>query len=172
MMDIAATAERTWTAARWRRQPLRMLGIVLHLVLRTLFGIFWFAAGMNKLRKEWPTTDIVRRIFEDRLTEMHPDSLQVLFLQEFAIPWYKLVAWFVTVSELYVGVALLLGLTTRPAAAIALVNLLGFSAGGYYDASLIPFFLLCFLMMSMPSGHWLGLDGPLHRRHPGSWWFR
>lgn len=172
MSGLAGEPGRLWSAQRWRREPVRMLGIVLHLVLRTLFGFFWLAAGLNKLRKEWPTTDIVKRIFEDRLTEMHPDSLQVMFLQSFAIPLYEFVAWFVTVSELYVGVGLLLGLTTRPAAAIALVNLLGFSAGGYYDASLIPFFLLCFLMMSKPSGHWLGLDGLLSRRHPGAWWFR
>jgi uncharacterized membrane protein YphA (DoxX/SURF4 family) len=102
---------------------------------------------------------------------MHPDSLQVMFLQDFAIPFYKLVAVFVTFSELYVGVALLLGLTTRWAAAIALINLLGFSAGGYYDASLIPFFALCIIMMSWPSGRWLGLDGRLSRKYPNSPWF-
>ena len=135
------------------------------------YGLFWIAAGVNKLRKEWLTTDILKQIFEDRLTELHPASLQVMFLQDFAIPFYKLVAVFVTFSELYVGVALLLGLTTRWAAAIALVNLLGFSAGGYYDASLIPFFALCIMMMSWPSGRWLGLDGRLSRKYPGSRWF-
>ncbi|MEZ5562683.1 MAG: DoxX family protein [Gammaproteobacteria bacterium] len=171
MTPAIDTAQRIWTAQRWRQHPLRMTGIVLHLVLRTLFGLFWIAAGVNKLQKDWLTTDILRQIFADRLTELHPDSLQVMFLQDFAIPFYKLVAVFVTVSELYVGVALLLGLTTRWAAGIALVNLLGFSAGGYYDASLIPFFALGIMMMSWPSGRWLGLDGPLSRRYPGSRWF-
>jgi thiosulfate dehydrogenase [quinone] large subunit len=171
MTSASSTVESVWTAQRWRQHPLRMTGIVLHLVLRGLFGLFWIAAGMNKLRKDWLTTDILKRIFEDRLTEMHPDSLQVMFLQDFAIPFYKLVAVFVTFSELYVGVALLLGLTTRWAAAIALINLLGFSAGGYYDASLIPFFTLCIIMMSWPSGRWLGLDGRLSRKYPGSPWF-
>ena len=171
MTPAIDTAQRIWTAQRWRQHPLRMTGIVLHLMLRTLFGLFWIAAGVNKLQKDWLTTDILRQIFADRLTELHPDSLQVMFLQDFAIPFYKLVAVFVTVSELYVGVALLLGLTTRWAAGIALVNLLGFSAGGYYDASLIPFFALGIMMMSWPSGRWLGLDGPLSRRYPGSRWF-
>ncbi|MCL4792535.1 MAG: DoxX family protein [Gammaproteobacteria bacterium] len=171
MTPAIDTAQRVWTAQRWRQHPLRMTGIVLHLVLRTLFGLFWIAAGVNKLQKDWLTTDILRQIFADRLTELHPDSLQVMFLQDFAIPFYKLVAVFVTVSELYVGVALLLGLTTRWAAGIALVNLLGFSAGGYYDASLIPFFALGIMMMSWPSGRWLGLDGPMSRRYPGSRWF-
>jgi uncharacterized membrane protein YphA (DoxX/SURF4 family) len=171
MSTAIDTTHSVWTVQHWRQHPVRMTGIVLHLILRGLFGLFWIAAGVNKLRKDWMTTDILRQIFEDRLTEMHPDSLQVMFLQEFAIPFYKLVAVFVTVSELYVGVALLLGLTTRWAAAIALVNLLGFSAGGYYDASLIPFFALCIIMMSWPSGRWLGLDRRLARKYPGSPWF-
>jgi uncharacterized membrane protein YphA (DoxX/SURF4 family) len=171
MTTAIDTTHSAWTAQRWRQHPLRMTGIVLHLVLRSLFGLFWIAAGVNKLRKDWLTSDILKLIFEDRLTEMHPDSLQVMFLQDFAIPFYKLVAVFVTCSELYVGVALLLGLTTRWAAAIAFINLLGFSAGGYYDASLIPFFALCIIMMSWPSGRWLGLDRRLSRKYPGSPWF-
>lgn len=171
MNTAVEVAQSVWTAKRWREHPVRMVGIVLHLLLRTLFGLFWIAAGVNKLRKDWLTTDILRQIFEDRLTELHPASLQVMFLQDFALPLYKLVAVFVTISELYVGVALLLGLTTRWAAAIALINLLGFSAGGYYDASLIPFFALCIMMMSWPSGRWLGLDGRLSRRYPESRWF-
>jgi uncharacterized membrane protein YphA (DoxX/SURF4 family) len=171
MTHASDSAQSVWTIERWRQRPVRMLGIVLHLLLRTLFGLFWIAAGVNKLRKDWLTTDILKQVFEDRLTELHPASLQVMFLQDFAIPFYKLVAVFVTLSELYVGAALLLGLTTRWGAAVALVNLLGFSAGGYYDASLIPFFALSIMMMSWPSGRWLGLDRRLSRKHPGSRWF-
>jgi len=171
MTPAIKAVQSVWTSQRWRQHPLRMAGIVLHVFLRELYGLFWIAAGVNKLRKDWLTTDILKQIFEDRLTELHPASLQVMFLQDFAIPLYKLVAVFVTVSELYVGVALLLGLTTRWAAAIALVNLLGFSAGGYYDASLIPFFALSIMMISWPSGRWMGLDRRLSRKYPGSRWF-
>jgi len=171
MTPAIKAVQSVWTSQRWRQHPLRMAGIVLHVFLRELYGLFCIAAGVNKLRKDWLTTDILKQIFEDRLTELHPASLQVMFLQDFAIPLYKLVAVFVTVSELYVGVALLLGLTTRWAAAIALVNLLGFSAGGYYDASLIPFFALSIMMMSWPSGRWMGLDRRLSRKYPGSRWF-
>mgnify|MGYP003383568579 CR=1 FL=1 len=171
MTPAIKAVQSVWTSQRWRQHPLRMAGIVLHVFLRELYGLFWIAAGVNKLRKDWMTTDVLKQIFEDRLTELHPASLQVMFLQDIAIPLYKLVAVFVTVSELYVGVALLLGLTTRWAAAIALVNLLGFSAGGYYDASLIPFFALSIMMMSWPSGRWMGLDRRLSRKYPGSRWF-
>lgn len=172
MTQNVATVDSVWSGARLRRHPVRSLGIILHLVFRTLYGMFWLAAGWNKIRKEWLTTDILKRIFEDRLTEMHPESLQVMFLEYFAIPLYKLVAWVITCGELYVGIGLLLGLTTRWAAGTAFFILLGLSAGGYYDASLIPFYLLAVIMMSWPSGHWLGLDGPLSRRYPGSRWFR
>lgn len=171
MSPAIDTVQSVRTAKRWRQHPIRMVGIVLHLFLRELYGLFWIAAGVNKLRKDWMTTDVLKQIFEDRLTELHPASLQVMFLQDIAIPFYKLVAVFVTVSELYVGVALLLGLTTRWAATIALVNLLGFSAGGYYDASLIPFFALSIMMMSWPSGRWMGFDRRFSRKYPGSRWF-
>lgn len=171
MNTVAAAAPGVWRLANFRQHPVRMVGIILHLVLRTLFGIFWLAAGTNKIRKDWVTTDMLKRIFEDRLTEMHPDSFPVLYLQEFAIPLYRLIAVVTTTLELYVGVALLLGLTTRWGAAAALFVLVNLSLGGYYDASLIPFFLLSFLMMWRNSGHWLGLDRRLHRKYPGSRWF-
>lgn len=172
MNHAIAREEGVWTGSRVRRHPLRTAGIVLHLVLRTLFGLFWLAAGINKLRKDWLTTDITRRIFEDRLTEMHPDSFAVFYLENFAIPLYKLVAWVITFGELYVGVGLLLGLTTRWAAAMSFFILVNLSLGGYYDASLIPFFVLSIVFMVWSSGHWLGLDSRLSRRYPGSRWFR
>lgn len=153
------------------RHPLRMTGVVLNSVFRLLFGLFWLAAGVNKLAKGWLTTDILKRIFEDRLTEMHPDSFQVAYLQAFAIPLYKAVAWIVTFGELYVGIGLLLGLTTRWAAALSFFILVNLSLGGYYDASLIPFFLLSLVFVIWPSGQWFGLDRWLARKYPGSRWF-
>ncbi len=172
MNSATATPTSVWSAAYIRRHPLRIAGVLLNIVLRWLFGLFWLAAGVNKLRKDWLTTDILQHIFADRLTEMHPDSFQVAYLQVFAIPLYKAVAWIVTVGELYVGIALLLGLTTRWAAAVSFFILANFSLGGYYDASLIPFFVLSLVFMLKPSGHWLGLDGLLARKYPGSRWFR
>jgi thiosulfate dehydrogenase [quinone] large subunit len=153
------------------RTPLARAGIVVAVVFRYLFAAVWIAAGVNKLRKGWLSTDILKRIFEDRLTEMPPDSLPVAYLQAFAIPLYKLVAVVVTVGELYVGLGLLLGLTTRWAAAMSLFILVNLSLGGYYDASLIPFFLLSALFILKPTGRWFGLDRRLAREHPGSRWF-
>ncbi len=172
MTISAARYAEIWTWTWIREHPLRMLGINLHLVLRTLFGIFWLAAGINKVNKDWLNSDILKQIFLDRLTEMPPDSFAVLYLQSFAIPLYKLVAWVVTIGELYSAIGLLIGMTTRWAAAVSLFILFNLAIGGYYDASLIPFFILNIIFLCWPSGQWLGFDRILARRYPESRWFR
>lgn len=172
MTDALTTAAGLWQLQWIRGHLLRTTGVVLHLVLRTLFGVFWLAAGVNKIRKDWLTTDILHEIFLDRLTELPPDSFAVMYLQLFAIPLYKLVAWVVTVGELYAAIGLLLGLTTRWAAGVSLFILVNLAIGGYYDASLIPFFILNVLFLAKPSGQWLGLDRWLAKRFPDSRWFR
>ncbi len=171
MNDTVTTADGLWQLQWIRGHLLRTTGVVLHIVLRTLFGIFWLAAGVNKIRKDWLTSDILNEIFLDRLTELPPDSFAVLYLQSFAIPLYELVAWVVTFGELYAAIGLLLGLTTRWAAGVSLFILVNLAIGGYYDASLIPFFILNFLFLAKPSGQWLGLDRWLARRFPDSRWF-
>lgn len=161
-----------WNLAWARANPLRMSGILLHLLFRTLFAIFWTAAGINKVSKDWLSSDILRDIFLDRLTEMPPDSFAVMYLQNFAIPLAKLVAWVVTFGELYSGFGLLLGLTTRWAAGVSLFILFNLAIGGYYDASLIPFFILNLIFLRWNSGLWFGLDRFFARRYPHARWFR
>jgi thiosulfate dehydrogenase [quinone] large subunit len=161
-----------WKWAWIKAHPVRSLGINLHLLLRTLFAIFWLAAGINKVNKEWLSSDILKDIFLDRLTEMPPDVFASLFLQHFAIPLYVLVAWVITVGELLSAVGLLVGLCTRASASISLFILVGLAIGGYYDASLIPFFLLNTAFILWPSGLWLGFDRYLAKQYPSSRWFR
>jgi hypothetical protein len=67
---------------------------------------------------------------------------------------------------------LLFGLTTRWAAWMSLFILLNLAIGGYYDASLLPFFILNILFLTRPSGQWLGFDRRLAKRYPESRWFR
>ena len=172
-MSLAVDEYRNvWTWAWIKAHPVRFSGILLHLLLRTLFAIFWLAAGINKVVKEWLTSDILKQIFLDRLTEMPPDAFASLFLQNFAIPLYVLVAWVITLGEIYSAVGLLVGFTTRIAAGVSFFILLGLAVGGYYDASLIPFFLLNAAFLWWQSGLWLGFDRALARRYPGSFWFR
>ncbi len=161
-----------WKWGWIKLHPVRFTGILLHLVFRTLFAIFWLAAGVNKVVKEWLSSDILKQIFLDRLTEMPPDAFASLFLQNFAIPLYVLVAWVITIGELYSAIGLLVGFTTRIAAAVSFFILFGLAIGGYYDASLIPFFLLNIAFLWWQSGLWFGLDRWLLRRYPDSRWFR
>jgi len=163
---------QVWTWVWIKAHPVRFSGIVLHLLLRTLFAIFWLAAGINKVVKDWLTSDILKQMFLDRLTEMPPDAFASLFLQNFAIPIYLLVAWVITLGEIYSAVGLLLGITTRIAAGVSFFILFGLAIGGYYDASLIPFFLLNAAFLWWQSGLWLGFDRKLAQRYPGSIWFR
>jgi uncharacterized membrane protein YphA (DoxX/SURF4 family) len=156
--------ERVWQWLWIKAHPVRFTGIAIHLLLRTLFAIFWLAAGINKIAKDWLTSDILKQIFLDRLTEMPPDAFAVFYLQNFAIPLYVVVAWAVTLGELYSAVGLLLGWTTRVAAAVSLFILFNLAIGGYYDASLLPFFILNLLFLWRNSGLWLGIDRLLVRR--------
>lgn len=163
---------QVWQRAWIKAHPIRFSGIIVHLVLRTLFALFWLAAGINKVVKDWLSSDILKQIFLDRLTEMPPDAFASIFLQNFAIPLYLLVAWVITLGEIYSAIGLLLGLTTRIAAAVSFFILFGLAIGGYYDASLIPFFLLNAAFLWWPSGLWLGIDRTLVKRYPGNRWFR
>ena len=80
-----------------------------HLLFRTLFSIFWLAAGINKVVKGWLTTRYPRSgSILDRLTEMPPDAFASIFLQNFApCPLYQPVAWVVTIGEIYSAVGLI-----------------------------------------------------------------
>ena len=163
---------RVWKWDWIKAHPVRFAGIQLHLLFRTMFAIFWLAAGINKIVNGWLTTDILKEIYLDRLTEMPPDAFASLFLQEFALPLYIPVAWVITWGEIYSAVGLLLGFTTRIAAGMSLFILCGFAVGGYYDASLIPFFILTAAFLWWPSGLWLGIDRPLAKKYPNQRWFR
>jgi thiosulfate dehydrogenase [quinone] large subunit len=169
VVNFTAVWTRRWMAAH----PVLSFGIVLHLLLRTLFAIFWLAAGINKVNRGWLTEPVIlKEMFLDRLTEMPPDAFASLFLQSFAIPLHSFIAWFITLGELYSAIGLLIGITTRPAASVSMFILLSFAIGGYYDASLIPFLLLNLMFLAWPSGLWLGFDRTLAQRHPQAWWFR
>ena len=142
------------------------LGITILISFRTLFALFWLAAGINKLNSEWMTSNVLEEVFLQRLTELPPDSFAVLYLNNFAIPFYQLIGWIVTLGELYSSIGLLIGLTTRCSAGVSLFILFNFAIGGYYDASLLPFFILVFLFLWYPTGHWFGMDNYMIKKYP------
>ena len=144
-----------------------ILGFLL-VTFRLLFGLFWLLAGINKVNDEWMTSPILENIFLQRLTELPPDSFAVFYLTNFAIPFYQPIGWFITIGEIYSAIGLLIGLTTRSSALVSLFILFNFAIGGYYDASLLPFFILVLLFIKYPTGQWFGLDAILNRRFPNN----
>jgi thiosulfate dehydrogenase [quinone] large subunit len=148
------------------------IGIGVVVFLRLFNGVFYFAAGVNKLRKGWLWSDKLQTVLTERLTQIAPDSFGALFLTKFALPMYVPTAYVVTICELIAGTCLLLGYRSRWGAALALWLNLMIGIGGYYDASLIALDILILPLLLTPSGHWLGLDAKLAQRHPGSLWYR
>ncbi len=160
------------TVAEFRMAPARMLGISLVLLLRYLMALFFLGSSYNKISMGWLWSDYARGVFESRLAELDPTTFSAQFLSQFAIPWYPLIAWVVTLSVVTVTISLALGLATRFGGALAVWLMLMFAIGGYYDASLIPLWLIAALFVIFPTGRWFGLDRRLHERHPASLWFR
>ena len=93
------------------------------------------------------------------------------FLRAVVIPRSALFGTLVLVAELYAGIAMVLGVTTRLAAAVALFLLVNYlCAKGRMpwtpgiDASDI---VLALVVMFTAAGRVLGIDRSLHRRFPG-----
>ena len=160
----------SWSWGWIKNNPVKFFGIILNIIFRLLFGLFFLLAGVNKLRKDWMTSDLLEVIFLQRLTELDPSSFAFTYLTEFALPFYPLVACVVTLGELAVGIGLFFGIATRLASLGGFFIIFNLAIGGYYDASLLPFFMLSLIFMKYPSGHWLGFDGALHKKFPRYTW--
>ncbi|MEQ9111365.1 MAG: DoxX family membrane protein [Rhodospirillaceae bacterium] len=167
---IKTQKEFSWSGAWIKQNPLRFTGIILNILFRFLFGLFFLLAGVNKIIKGWLTTDLLEAVFLQRLTELNPASFAYSYLIEFALPLYPLISWIVTVGEVVVGLGLILGIATRLSSIGGFFILFNLAIGGYYDASLLPFFILNIIFIIYPSGHWLGFDGLLKLRYPQHGW--
>lgn len=171
-MSDAVVLPSVWGAASFKARPLAYIGRCLVMFLRYFNGLFYFAAGVNKLRQGWLWSDKLRTVFEQRVTELPPDSFGAMFLQNFGIPLYIPTAYVVTSMELVTGVSLLVGLCTRWGAILAVVINFLIGMGGYYDASLIALTSLLLPVILTPSGLWVGMDRKYHARYPQSICFK
>lgn len=170
-MTVVSTAP-PFHFSMFRTAPIRALGISFVLLLRYLMALFFLGSSINKISQGWLWSDYARGVFESRLSELDPASFGATFLGSFAIPWYLPVAWVVTLTVVTVTISLALGLATRVGGALAVWLMVMFAIGGYYDASLIPLWLIAALFILLPTGQWLGLDRRLHASYPDSPWFR
>lgn len=153
----------TDSAGLWPR-----LGVGATLALRYGFGAFFLYGAYHKTVKGWMSSPVMRQHFVQRLAEIDPECFSAAYLRSFAIPWYRPVAYVLTVGQMFVAASMLLGVAVRPGAALALFLLLNISAGSFFNPSMPPFILAAILFMSTPSGQWLGLDKRLHEKYPES----
>lgn len=171
-MSEAVVLPSIWSGASLKSRPLAYIGRCLVMFLRYFNGVFYFAAGIHKFGLGWMWSDALKKVFEQRVTELPADSFAVAFLQNFAIPLHIPVAWVLTSLELASGAALLLGFATRWGALLAVFTNFLIGIGGYYDASLIALTSLLLPVILTPSGLWVGLDRKYHARYPTAIWFK
>ncbi|PDW02458.1 DoxX family membrane protein [Candidatus Viridilinea mediisalina] len=153
-----------------REQQKVAVGTVL--ALRYTFGAFFLYGAYHKITQGWLSSPVMREHFVQRLSEIDPESFSAAYLRHFAIPYYRPVAWVLTIGQVIVAVSMLLGIAVRPSALIALFLLSNITAGSFTNATMPPFFVVSFLLLATPSGHWLGLDKHLHERYPELVWFK
>lgn len=161
-----------WRFQYFQQHPLQTLFIITVLAIRYFFAAFFIYGFWHKLVKGWMWTDVMKVHFQQRLAEIPPDSFQAAYLEYFGIPFYLPIAFVVTVGELIIGVALMLGVTTRFNAGFGLFMLLNFAAGAFYNIWIVILSAMAILIMFFPTGHWLGLDKKLHEKYPNSFWFK
>lgn len=154
-----------------RISPLQaMRGFVI--ALRYAFGLFFLYGAYHKLTRQWLTSPVLREHFVRRLAEIDPASFSAAYLRHFAIPWYRPVAWVLTLGQVSVALGMILGFAVRPNAALALFLISNITAGSYYNLTMPPFFVASAILLGTPSGRWFGLDAVLHERYPESPLFR
>nr|WP_216863622.1 MauE/DoxX family redox-associated membrane protein [Candidatus Chloroploca mongolica] len=142
------------------------------MVLRYSFGAFFLYGAYHKITRGWLSSPVMREHFLQRLSEIDPDSFSAAYLRMFAIPWYRPVAWVLTLGQVVVAIGMLFGLSVRASAALSLFLLTNISAGSFYNVTMPPFFAASLVLMATPSGQWLGLDKQLHERYPDAPWFK
>jgi thiosulfate dehydrogenase [quinone] large subunit len=139
------------------------------LVLRFFLALFFLSAAINKWQENYLFSDKLLRVFAERIQEIDPESIGAWFLEHIGLPFWQPLAWYVCWGETLIALGLCLGVLTRVSSAGAMIMMLSFAVGGYYDASLIVLALLFLPFAVLPTGRWLGLDRRFFLRYESSW---
>lgn len=146
------------------------VGKIALLVFRYLLALFFLSAAINKWEQNYLFSDKLLRVFNARLEEIDPESIGALFLEHIGVPFWQPLAWYVCWGETLIAMGLCLGLLTRLSAIGAMLMMLSFAVGGYYDASLIVLTLLFLPFALWRTGLWFGLDRRFHQKNPSAWY--
>ena len=139
-------------------------------LLRVYLGVVFLIAGVPKLRGDF-ATGLTAFLEQRAMEQSHPFYRP--FLQEVVLPNTQLFAVLVTWGELLVGVLLILGLTTRLSATVALLLTLNymFAKGAWPwtpSSNDAAFAAISLALVIGAAGRTLGLDSMLARRWPRS----
>lgn len=130
-----------------RSIPWQRIGRITLLILRYVFGATFAYGSYHKLTRRWMTSTVLREHFEQRLSEIDPHSFSAAYLRFFAIPFYRPIAWVLTIGQIIVAFSMLTGIGVRQSAALALFLLVNISAGSYFNASMPPYLITAVLLM-------------------------
>lgn len=130
-----------------RSIPWQRLGRITLLILRYVFGATFAYGAYHKLTHRWMTSTVLREHFEQRLSEIDPHSFSAAYLRFFAIPFYRPIAWVLTIGQIIVAFSMLTGIGVRQSATLALFLLVNISAGSYFNASMPPYLITAVLLM-------------------------
>jgi DoxX. len=139
----------------------------LWLIVRLYLGYEWLSAGLGKLGSPaWTGSHAgaaLTGFAQGALTKAggeHPDvtGWYAGFLQSFVIPNAGLFGWLVTLGELAVGVALILGALTGIAAFFGIVMNANYLLAGTVSTNPILIILGTLLVLAWRNAGWIGLD--------------
>jgi uncharacterized membrane protein YphA (DoxX/SURF4 family) len=154
-------------------------GARLAALVRMLAGVLFGTLGLEKILGEFVHGGFGKGVRDSMLKSSWP--FWRMFLESTILPHASAFAWIVAVSELALGIALLIGFLTRPAAVagalLMLTILLGQSFPGaqaswdqWVTAGLTTKFalLLLLLLAACDAGRTFGLDGRTRGGRRGS----
>ena len=146
---------------------------------RVLIGVLWLFSLRWKLPPYFAPAAGRGLLDWLQLEVQHPAfDFYARFVQTVVIPNFTLFAWLIFLSELLVGLALLTGAFTRPAAALGVLMSINLGIGllevpGEWPWSYIMLAMWQAVFLVTAAGRVFGVDGWLRRRlAPGSFWLK
>jgi thiosulfate dehydrogenase [quinone] large subunit len=139
----------------------------LWLILRVYIGYQWLVAGYEKvINPAWfgsqagsALTGFLKGALA-KTTGAHPDvqGWYAWFLQNIVLPNARLWSYGVTIGELLVGIALILGILTGIAAFFGSVMNFSYLLAGALSTNPLMFMIATLLVLAWKTAGWLGLD--------------